>query len=273
MSSPCLERTVRSAIAIVALATSVTATAGTPLRVCVDPDNMPYSRRDQSGFEPLIARVLADAIGAPLQLQWHKSWRRTPAAALRKRLCDVQIGVPSGLAGVATTRPYYSASYVLVTNADDGPAPVSIDDSRLLSLRLGIQLVGANLAATPPGQALARRGAVQNVTGFVTLGATPVAQRMIAALEADEIDAAVLWGPQAGWFAAHSTMPTRITALAAPTDTSAQPFEFAIAVGVRPDDLALRDRLQTALDEHRREIDAILAAHHVLRSDAAKSRP
>lgn len=251
------------------------AAAQTPaLRVCADPDNLPYSHADGSGFENRIAHVIAEAMGAKLESYWFPLRRGFVRKTVGAGHCDVVMGVPAGFERLLTTRPYYRSSYVFVTRADDREPLRDFADARLPSLRVGVQLVGDDLAATPPGHALARHGAVERVVGFNVYGERPAAERMLQALADGELDAAVVWGPQAGYFAARAPVALAVQPARAPDDLAELPFEFAIAVGVRRGDTALRERVQGALDATRERIDAILADYRVPRSDRpAGSRP
>ena len=127
-----------------------------------------------------------------------------------------------------------------------------------------MQVIGDDMAATPPGYALARAG-VRHVVGFPVEGARPAVARMIAAIAAGDLDAGVAWGPAAGYFAARAARPLDIAPADAPESLAFMPFEFAIAIGVRKDDHALREALDRALDARRAEIDDILRAYHVPR--------
>ncbi len=244
-----------------------------PLRVCTDPDNLPYSHADGSGFEDRIAALLAQAIGRPLLPQYMPLRRGFVRKTVGEGLCDVFIGVPAGMPRLGTTRPYYRSRYVFVTRAADARPLQGFDDPRLAELRIGVQLVGNDLAATPPGHALARHGALAHVVGFTPYAAQPAAQRMLAALQAGTLDAALVWGPQAGYFAARAVPPLRLTPATPPPDLAQLPFDFAIAVGVRPGDTALRDALQAALDANKPQIDAILAAYQVPRETTDGVQP
>lgn len=237
-----------------------------PLRICADPDNLPYSQRDGSGFENRIAQVVADELKRPLQTVWLPQIRGFVRKSLGAHACDVLIGVPAGFERVLTTRPYYRSSYVFVTRAADSQPLRSFDDPRLATLKVGVQLIGNDLAATPPGHALAERGATQHVTGFTVMGDGPAAQRMLRALEDGRLDAALIWGPQAGYFAQHAALPMSL-AIAHPPPEVRVPFEFAIAMGVRRGDAALRDALDVAIDKRRADIDTILAQYQVPRTD------
>ena len=266
MCSSCLER-VRAAALIGLLCFCAPAWCSLPLHVCADPDNLPYSHRDGRGFELRIAELLARAMDAPLQIHWQPQRRGFVRKSWRDAGCDVLLGVPNGIEGVLTTRPYYRSSYAIVTRADDVAPLRRLDDARLRQLRIGVQLIGDDLAATPPGHLLARRGAIQRVHGFPVDGATPAAHRMVDALADRSLDAALIWGPQAGWFASRAKVRLQVQPLHAQPAQAALPLQFDIALGVRPERAGLRDRLDAALAAHASAIDAILAQHHVPRAD------
>jgi ABC-type amino acid transport substrate-binding protein len=134
----------------------------------------------------------------------------------------------------------------------------------LRGLRIGVQLIGDDLVASPPGYALARARATGNVSGFAVYGDGPAALRMVDAVAAGQIDTALVWGPQAGYFAHHAKVPMTVQPAAAPAGLPV-PFEFSIAIGVRKGDRALRDRLDEILVRRRADIDAILASYFVPR--------
>ena len=242
------------------------ATPARELRVCADPDNLPLSHANGSGFENRIARLVADEMGAELRYDWMPLRRGFVRKTMGSGSCDVFIGVPKTFGPVLTTRPYYRSSYVFV----DGPAAQGIDrfdDPRLKHLRVGVQLVGNDLAATPVGHALTMNGHINNVRGFTIYGYGPASQRMISAIADRTLDAALVWGPQAGYFAAHAAPRPELRLARVPVALANFPFEFDIAMGVRRGDVALRDELDGILERRRRDIDAILAAYSVPRTD------
>jgi mxaJ protein len=239
------------------------------LRVCADPDNLPLSHENGGGFENRIARVVADEMGAELRYEWMPLRRGFVGRTMGSGSCDVFIGVPKTFGAVLTTRAYYRSSYVFV----DGPAARGLDtfdDPRLGHLRVGVQLVGNDLAATPVGHALALNGHVDNVRGFTIYGDGPASQRMIAAVTEKALDAALVWGPQAGYFAARATPRPELRVARAPVTLANLPFEFDIAMGVRRGDAALRDELDGVLERRRADIDAILSDYSVPRTDSPR---
>jgi len=238
------------------------------LRVCAEPDNLPYSRRDESGFENRIARLLAEDMGARLRYFWQEQRLGFVRKTMGAGQCDLFIGVPAGFERVLPTRPYYRSSYVAVRRAADAPFAGFADDA-VRSRRIGVQLIGDDLAASPPGHALVRAGAIDNVTGFLVYGEGPAAQRMVDAVAAGSIDVALVWGPQAGWFAQRSAVPLRVEPVAQPAGLPT-PFSFAIAMGVPKGATLLRDRLDEILQRRRADIDAILAEYAVPRVDGGR---
>ena len=241
------------------------------LRVCADPDNLPYSSADGTGFENRLARLLAMDLGTDLQYAWLPDRRGFVRKTMGAGVCDVVLGVPVGDARLQTTQPYYRSSYVWVQRADGDEPPAGFDDPRLARMRIGVQLIGNDMAASPPGFALARHVPYAHVTGFPIPGETPAAQRIVDALAAGELDGALVWGPQAGFFAQRARVPMRLVRLAAPTDLPRpQSFEFDIAVGVRRGDDTLRQRVQDALHRHQADIDQLLAEYGVPRVEARR---
>lgn len=239
------------------------------LRVCADPDNLPFSHRDGSGFENRIAQLAAQDLGLPLAYEWLPDRRGFVRKTMGARLCDVIVGVPAGFERTLTTAPYYRSRYLWVERVQDGIGPASFDDPRLRRLRIGVQLIGDDMAAAPPGHALARHGLTRNVTGFPVVGEQPSAQRMVAALAEGRIDGALVWGPQVGFFAQRAPVPLRLRDIAAP-GTAGQPFEFDIAMGVRRGDRPLQDLLDGFIRRRQADIDRILAEYAVPTGSSAK---
>lgn len=267
MSSRCPDLAVLLVLVPLAGAAQPSAPAPAPapreLRVCADPDNLPYSRADESGFENRIARLLAEDLHARLTWFWQEQGRGFVRKSVGEGHCDVLIGVPAGLDRVLRTKPYYRSTYVAITRAD-APVFSGFDPQALARRRIGVQLIGNDLVASPPGYALVRAGAIDNVTGFPVYGHGPAAQRMVEALRDGSIDLAFVWGPQAGWFAQRAGVPLKVTAAQAPEGLPA-PFEYSIAMGVRKGDTALRGQLDDFIVRRRADIEAILDQYAVPR--------
>jgi mxaJ protein len=239
-----------------ALFASAPAVARPVLRVCADPNNMPFSNARGEGLENALARLVARELDADLQYTWMPQRRGFVRNTLDAKVCDVIVGIPAQSDAVLTTRPYYHAGYVFAYRTDRVPGLRSFDDPRLAKLRVGVPLVGNDMAATPPGHALARRGLTDNVVGYAPLGSTAVAERMVAALADGTLDVALLWEPQARYYARRQDF--EVTLAPAHDASGDEPDDFAMAMGVRRDDTALRAALSGALLRAAPRIDAVL---------------
>lgn len=275
MCSRCRKAGVRLAAlgAIAALAMGAILVSGAradardALRVCADPNNLPFSNRRGEGFENRIATLLAQELGKPVAYTWWAQRRGFVRNTLSAGLCDVIMGVPAGYDPVLTTRPYYRSTYAFVWRADRALGIRSFDDPRLRTLRVGVPVVGDDYAATPPATALLARGIVDNVVGFSVYGdyrqPDPPAA-LIHAVAEGTIDVAIAWGPLAGYFARQVDAPLQVVPIA-PETTPGVRMAFAIALGVRRQDRALRDTLNAVLVRRAGAIDRILTEYGVPR--------
>lgn len=244
--------------------------AGAALRVCADPNNLPFSNRAGEGFENRIADLVAAELGTTVEYTWWAQRRGFLRSTLAAGLCDVVIGVPSALDMLLVTAPYYRSTYVVVAPADLRPELRSLDDPRLRTLRIGVQLVGDDGANPPAAHALARRGITGNLVGYTVYGdysePSPPA-RIVQAVADGDVDVAIVWGPLAGYFATRESRPLALAPVEPQVDQPFLPFAFDISMGVRRGDEALRDRLEDVLRRRRADIDRILADYGVPRAD------
>jgi mxaJ protein len=239
------------------------------LRVCADPNNLPFSNEAGEGFENRIVEVLAQDLGATIRYTWHAQRRGFLRETLKAEACDLVPGLPANLEGVRTTAPYYRSSYVFVTRAD-GPEVASFDDAVLREATLGVHLIGDDGWNTPPAHALARRGIVGNVRGYMIYGdyrePNPPAG-ILQALAAGDIDVAVVWGPLGGYFASREAVPLKVSPVRPAFDGPRLPMVFDISMAVRKDDHVLHREVDAALARRRADIDAILTEYGVPRLD------
>ena len=250
-------------------------TANRVLRVCADPNNLPFSNQKEQGFENRIARLLAREMGATLEYTWWAQRRGFVRHTLDAGACDVLLGVPAGFERALTTQPYYTSTYVFVSPAAKHYRITGFDDPRLRTLRIGVQMVGDDYTNTPPAHALARRGIVDNVTGYTLYGdyreANPPA-RIVDAVAKGEIDVAVVWGPLGGYFARRERTKLDVVPVSPRVDPPRLPLTFAIALGVAKGREGLRDSLQLVLDRRGAEIRRILDEFGVPQVDAPTPR-
>jgi quinoprotein dehydrogenase-associated probable ABC transporter substrate-binding protein len=256
-----------AASCVAGLGGAASAARADPLRVCADPNNLPYSDRSESGFENALAELAASALGFDgVAYTWLPQRRGFVRNTLDAGLCDVIIGVPVGYELAATTKPYYYSSYVFVTRTSDNASPKSFDDPALEHLRIGVPAVGDDYSSTPGETALERRGIVNNVVGYSIYGnyAEPhPPSRLIEAVAAGDIDVAVAWGPLAGYFAARQGVPLTVVPVFADPKSPAIPFVYGMAMGVRRGDHELRSRLNGFISTRAGDIDQVLERYSV----------
>jgi mxaJ protein len=251
-----------AALALLALAAPSEARL---LKVCADPNNLPFSNAKEEGFENEIVRVVAGELHADVQYVWHAQRRGNVRETLNAGECDMIPGVASSLEMLATTRPYYRSTYVAVVR--DGPLDglSSFDDPRLAKLRIGVQMIGDDGSNTPPAHALTTRGMVGNIRGYTIYGDydSPAPQAPIVdAVAHGDVDVAFVWGPTAGYFARHEPVKLSLTPVPL-ADGPALPMVFDVSMGVRRDDVALRRELDAALAKRADDIRAVLTGYGV----------
>jgi mxaJ protein len=237
--------------------------AGAVLRVCADPDNLPFSNEKGEGFENKIAAVLAEELGASVSYVWWPQRRGFVRNTLRARDCDVLIGVPNGFDPVAATTPYYRSTYYFVTRADRKLRIASLDDPALRTLRIGVNLIGEDYTNPPPAHALGARGITVHKGYSTFYNAEQRPEDVINAVVKGEVDVAIVWGPLAGYFAGRQPVPLDLVAIPDSVDRTGFPFAFDIALGVRRSDRELRAQLDSALVHRRADIDRILREYGV----------
>jgi len=245
---------------------SVASAAATTLRVCADPNNMPFSNRSQQGFENQLASMVARDLGMSLSYYWLPQRSKFFSKTLNAGNCDVVMGLPTSIRVANTSVPYYRSSYVFVSRRDRGLDITSMNDPRLRKLRIGVHITGDSDGNLPPVNALISRGIVRNMVGFDIYGTldekNPPAD-LIHAVADKKVDIAIAWGPMAGYFAKHSPVPLRVTPVDVVSPNPRVPFTFAISMGVRRGDSALLDRLNSEIRRRQPRIHQLLESYGV----------
>src|SRR5690349_11696346 len=206
-----------SSALVVMLAAAACSPAGAathePLRVCSDPNNLPFSDEHGEGFENELATLIAKELGTTVEYTWFPQRRGFIRNTLKAKRCDLVLGVPAGYELVATTKPYYRSSYVFVTRADRKLDIRSFDDPRLAKLTIGLHAVGDDYAAIPPAHELAARNLTDHIVGYSIYGDysedSPPA-KLVDAVARGEIDVAIAWGPLAGYYAKRAKPRLRV---------------------------------------------------------------
>jgi mxaJ protein len=252
-------------------AAAATVQAPQDLLVCADPNNLPFSNRAQQGFENEIIELVAKDLGRRVRYVWWAQRRGYVRNTLNDSRCDVWPGMATGVDVAATTQPYYRSTYVFISRTAAKFGHLTLDDSRLKNALIGVQMIGNDSMNTPPAHAIASRGIVDNVRGYMVYGdygRDNPAAAIIDAVAHGQIDVGLVWGPFAGYFANRSKVPLRTEAVTPAADPR-WPMTFAISMGVRRGNRELLEQINASLSREQSKIDAILEAYHVPLENAA----
>jgi mxaJ protein len=234
-----------------------------PLRVCADPDYLPYSNRAGEGFENKVAESVARALGETLVYTWensrgHGGFPEFLARTLDAEKCDVVMNVPYGSREELTTQPYYVSSYVFVFKKSKGYDIKSMDSAVLKRIKIGFE------SDTPVENGLKMRGLVPAAMAFDVggdSGESPAS--MVNALETGQIDVLITWQPAVGAFLKQHP---DLEVLAVPNERvlgAPEQYAFPMSMGVRQKDESLRKRLDDIIAKRQSELTSILKQHGV----------
>lgn len=262
---------------LVLVACALSCAAAPLLRVCADPNNLPYSDQQQRGVENKLAQMVAKDLGMQVSYFWFPQRDAFFRKTLQSGRCDVVMAVPAGMGGVGATRPYYRSSYVFVSRRAEKLRILSFDDPRLRLLRVGVHVLDSGDDSLPPVYALASRGIVQNVAGYSIFGhsltqANPTAD-LIDAVARNKVDVAIAWGPTAGYFVRQSAVPLSVQAVESDPAHPNLPFTFEIGIGVRKGDAALKEKLDAELVRRHAEIARLLRSYGFPQLNLAAASP
>ena len=229
------------------------------LRVCADPRNLPFSNDKGEGFENKLAELFADKLQKKLDYMYFPQATGFVRVTLAAHRCDVIMGFPQGDDLVQGTNPYYRTAYALVAKPGNGLDDVTtLEDERLKGKHIGI------IAGTPPATNMAVAGLMANAKPYPLMIDTRVdasAAAMIDDLMSGQIDAGVLWGPMAGFYAKRANPPLHITPLV--KETTGPRMVYRIVMGVRHSDQNWKRALNKLISENQGEIQAILSSYGV----------
>jgi quinoprotein dehydrogenase-associated probable ABC transporter substrate-binding protein len=238
------------------------------LRVCADPNNLPFSNRAGEGFENKLAQMLGQWMHKPVEYTWAMQQKQFLQDTLDADKCDVVMSLPTRDKAELTTDPYYRSTYALVYRANAPYQLKSLDDPRLRKLEIGVHAIGDDWADLPSGSVLAHRGIVSNVhlyKMFADYGRPNPSADLIEAVARGDVDVAIAWGPLAGYFATRE--PVKLTVVPITDAHTVLPFEFSISMAVRYGDDKLRDRLNEFLREKQDAIRSLLTQYGVPQLD------
>jgi quinoprotein dehydrogenase-associated probable ABC transporter substrate-binding protein len=224
------------------------------LRVCADPRNLPFSNEKGEGFENKLAELFAEKLQKKLDYMYFPQAAGFVRMTLVAHRCDVIMGFPQGDDLVQGTNPYYRTAYALVAKQGSGLDEVAaLEDQRLKGKHIGI------VAGTPPATNMAAYGLMTNAKSYPLMIDTRFDSSTVAMINdlmSGEIDAGVLWGPMAGYYARQANPPLHVTPLV--KETSGPRLAYRIGMGVRPADQNWKRLLNRLIQENQPAINKIL---------------
>jgi len=232
--------------------------ARSELRVCADPNNLPFSDDKGEGFENKIAELLGRDMSLPVKYFWFPQIIGFTRNGLQAGRCDLVMGTVAGDEIMQTTTPYYYTSYMLVFRADKGLSFTDLDDPALKELHIGV------IGGTPPSDLLVRHSLMANARPYALTVDTRYeapAHQMLTDIAAGDIDAGMIWGPFAGYYIRHDKLP--LTMVQLQTEPGMPRLAYHIAMGVRNNDPDWRRRINSAIHQHQDQITAILRDYGV----------
>jgi len=250
-------------LALCAIVTARAAAAAPPLRVCADPNYLPFSNSAGQGFENKIAQATAQMLGRKLVYTWASmrtegGFEQFVHETLGARKCDLIVDVPYATGGLTTTRPYYVSSYVFVFKKSKDYDLTSMDSPVLHHVRIGYEADtpaegGLKLRALTPGNVPFQVGEEE--------GASPAV--MISAIEQNRINVGITWEPAIGYYLrSHPDMQV-VTVPNSRSQGSPEQYSFPMAMGLRPDEDPLRKQLDAVIQQHKPALEAILQKYGV----------
>ncbi len=229
------------------------------LRVCADPRNLPFSNEKGEGFENKLGELFAEKLQKRLDYMYFPQATGFVRMTLAAHRCDVIMGFPQGDDLVQGTNPYYRTAYALVAKQGSGLDDVAtLEDARLKDKHIGI------VAGTPPATNMAVAGLMANARPYPLMIDTRYdssAAAMIKDLMSGEIDAGVLWGPMAGYYAKQESPPLHVTPLV--KETTGPRLAYRIGMGVRAADQNWKRQLNRLIQENQPAINKILLDYGV----------
>ncbi len=240
--------------------------ARTSLRVCQDPNNMPFSNTAKEGIENRFADVLGKALGVPVTYYEFPARMNFIRNTLRFKLpgesfrCDIVMGVPVGFDQVSVTKPIYRTTHALVFAAGRGLDGVksgadflALSAEQKKKLRIGVP------DKSPASQWLVKHGLVEQGRPYLMLNADPSqypGEVIEKELAVGNLDAAVVWGPIAAHIAKRIKSPA-MTVVPLQSEPGVK-FDFEMAMGVRYGEREWKDQVEKLIDSRRDELNAVL---------------
>jgi quinoprotein dehydrogenase-associated probable ABC transporter substrate-binding protein len=255
--------------------------ARTAFRPCIDPSNLPFANSKGEGFENRIAALFAQKLGLPVESYAFPQRMNFIRNTLRYRLpgedfrCDVVMSVPTGFDQASATSPYYRSTYALVypkgkglDRIKQGSDLFALPKETRGKLRIGIY------DKSPASTWLVKHGMEAQAKPYPMLSPDPdqsPGDLIVKELAHGNVDAVIVWGPIAGYFA--KRVPNTEFAVIPLASEPGVKFDYAIAMGVRYGEPEWKATIEKLIAENRGAIETILREYDVPLLSVADASP
>jgi len=230
------------------------------LRVCADPANMPFSNEKKEGLENKIADIIGNELGVPVEYTWFPQATGFTRNTLLAKRCDVIIGTGQGDDLVLNTNALYRSAYSLVYKPGAGLDGVeSIFDPRLKGKKVGA------VQGTPSATLVAKAGLMDQARPYrlmVDRRYDDPSADMVRDIRSGEIDAGIMWGPIAGYYASHGGDKLAVVPLIGDAGKAGR-IDFRVTMGVRQGDDLWKRQLNDIIRKRQADIDKVLLEYGV----------
>lgn len=247
------------------------------LKVCADPYMLPMSNKKGEGYENKIAELFAEKLGLKLKYEFFpqrmgfiRNTLRAESEESEGYKCDLVINVPSNFELAATTEPYYTTTYVLVfakgrklDDVTEAEMLAKVVEDKKLDVKIGVANRG-------PGQLWVF---YQNLMGYMEpyqgqpgdIKVDP-GHTLIKDIVDDKIDAAIVWGPTAGFYANKYKDKANLVLLPVKDDVKKNrqmKFSYSNSMAVRYGEKEWKEKINNLIKENKSEIEKILTDYGV----------
>ncbi len=252
----------------------------TTLKVCADPYMLPFSNNEEQGYENKIAELLAKKMGMGLEYAWFPQRMGFIRNTLKKEVgtsgeyvCDLVITVPSSFELAATTDPYYSTTYFLVFAKGRGLDELT--DPEKLGEYVTEHKPDFKIGVPDRGDASQLWVFYQGLMGsenMVPYRGQPgdakyhPGQLLMQDIADGKIDAAVIWGPTAGYYAKQLKDKAEFVMLPLKDDVkrnTEMKFTYSMSMAVRYGEKEWKDKINQVVKDNKDAIRKILTDYGV----------
>ena len=235
----------------------------TTLRICADPNNLPYSNQNNEGYENKIADLFAKKLGnIPVMYSWYPMTSGFVRRTLDAKTCDLIVTFPAIHEFVQNSNPFYNSSYVLMSLEEKDIKIKTLSDPQIKEKKYKIGII----SGTPPSSYVPKYKLFDQVK-FYRQAADPRKQKPWVDVTNDlvdgKIDIGILWGPYAGYEAKKAKKPIKIVPLTKEEITSRGKLVYRFTMGIRRNAPEWEKTINNLIKDNQEEINQILRGYGI----------